>query len=265
MDPKKSTLIFPITKSKKRPIPMPTPTKQADKTPTIPIDQTIKITKNISSPYTTTTTTTTNIVNLPSIRTTDAPEYIESKIEIIPFTSVKSGPDLRPFIRELLYKYSIGSLETEDSQRPKFYKFMLNEKSMKIWQAAFTHESYKIVDPEAEDYEQYETYGDEVLNNVFFELLKEKERRSGRKYTNSELSQLKMNYMSKQKGGQVDLAKQMNLHEYIRMGPDLEENTLQSYPDDIIGDVFESLFGALYEVVSNYFADPNSEVQYPGF
>lgn len=127
----------------------------------------------------------------------------------------------------------------------EFLQEVLSPDNMKIWLSAFTHETYGIgvMDYEIDDYEEFEYHGDKRLGAIFADYL----RKNYPELKKDQLSQLGMHYMSKQAGGQTDMAQNAGLEDYIRVGKDITGHQPEINLD-MIGDVFESLFGALYVI-----------------
>jgi dsRNA-specific ribonuclease len=132
------------------------------------------------------------------------------------------------FIRKLLS--NIAKDETIDK--------IVNQKTLPIWKKAFTHETIDL----NENYEQLETIGDRVLELTFLKYLL-------RRYpdlTPQEITNLKSKYMSKMYQGTT--ASQLGLGDWIRVGNDI-------YSIHILEDVYESLFGALFEIADREIYD----------
>ena len=150
-------------------------------------------------------------------------------------------------------KEEVGKMTEEvwDKQFIKFIKRLLsniakeetiekivNQKTLTIWKKAFTHETIDL----NENYEQLETIGDRVLELTFLKYLL-------RKYpdlTPQEITNLKSKYMSKMYQGTT--ASQLGLGNWIRVGNDI-------YSIHILEDVYESLFGALFEIADQEIYD----------
>jgi len=120
------------------------------------------------------------------------------------------------------------------------------EKNLELYKSAFTHESYCVQFPEAIDYEEAELQGDKILGVVFLDY----SRKQFPEFKKDQLSQLITNYMSKGPGGQADIAANYNLGDFIRVGHDIT-GVYVPITNEIRGDVFESLFGALYKSAPN--------------
>jgi dsRNA-specific ribonuclease len=132
---------------------------------------------------------------------------------------------------EWLSKYRLFIFETlrpivkQDSN----LKDLVDEQAMKLWVRAVTHELYNM----AESYEDLETYGDTILNTCFNMYIVKKF--PGIK--KDSLTELNHYYMSELY--QHSLAKKMGLDLWVR-APEVNRKVLE--------DVFESFFGALYQV-----------------
>lgn len=107
--------------------------------------------------------------------------------------------------------------------------------AMDIWVKAFTTPLDNPI--ESENYEQLEHLGDKISGAVFAEMVINRHPQLGAK----DLSEIKNIYMSGIR--QTEIAYKLGLDSLIRGGvdPRVESN--------VVGDIFESFFGALYEVV----------------
>jgi dsRNA-specific ribonuclease len=115
----------------------------------------------------------------------------------------------------------------------------ITDEPMKIWAKAFTHESFN----RDFNYEQLETLGDRALEFIFSRYLIKRFPT----ITSEQITQLKRAYMSKgEYGKQPEIARNiLKVTPYIRH---LGLNITQSMYED----VFESFFGALFEISDKY-------------
>jgi dsRNA-specific ribonuclease len=100
-----------------------------------------------------------------------------------------------------------------------------------MWKKAFTHETVDLND----NYEQLETIGDRVLELVFLKYL----LRKFPDLSPQEITELKSKYMSKIYQGTT--SRKLGFGDWIRVGNDISSIS-------ILEDVFESFFGALFEI-----------------
>ena len=114
---------------------------------------------------------------------------------------------------------------------------MVSDEAMKIWEDAFTHESYN---PNiGENYEELELYGDRVMGVNFLKYMLQKYP----KITRSELSELRTNYLAKK--FQSDLAQSLGMGNHVR--------TRFKKSVHVFEDILESFFGALDRVGDSVF------------
>lgn len=132
------------------------------------------------------------------------------------------------------FKDFIGSLLNEVITDKKIVSNMTSSELMPIWIKAFTHDSYSIED----NYELLEFIGDRNLEVSFITYVV----KHVKGVTEKIATQLKRAYMSEgEHGFQSKTAKSMHFDQYIRyIGPKLGHKILE--------DVFESFFGALYQI-----------------
>jgi len=151
--------------------------------------------------------------------------------------------------RQNLYGKSTGKrgLMTEDEYDKGLLKFLkdilgpvakeetitkiVNSQTLSIWKKAFTHETIDLND----NYEQLETIGDRVLELTFLKYLLTKFP----ELTPQEITELKSKYMSKVYQG--TMSRKLGFGDWIRVGNDVSSLS-------ILEDVFESFFGALFEI-----------------
>jgi dsRNA-specific ribonuclease len=115
---------------------------------------------------------------------------------------------------------------------------IVNQKTLPMWKKAFTHDTVDLND----NYEQLETIGDRVLELVFLKYL----LRNYPELTPQEITELKSKYMSKYYQGTT--SRKLGLGDWIRVGNDVSSIS-------ILEDVFESFFGALFEISDNEIGD----------
>lgn len=115
---------------------------------------------------------------------------------------------------------------------------IVNQKTLPMWKKAFTHDTIDLND----NYEQLETIGDRVLELVFLKYL----LRNYPELTPQEITELKSKYMSKYYQGTT--SRKLGLGDWIRVGNDVSSIS-------ILEDVFESFFGALFEISDNEIGD----------
>jgi dsRNA-specific ribonuclease len=148
-----------------------------------------------------------------------------------------------------MFGKSTGKKEykTEEDWEQNFMKFLknimapiakeetinkiVNSKTLPMWKKAFTHETIDLND----NYEQLETIGDRVLELVFLKYL----LRKFPDLTPQEITELKSKYMSKIYQGTT--SRKLGFGDWIRVGNDISSIS-------ILEDVFESFFGALFEI-----------------
>jgi dsRNA-specific ribonuclease len=142
---------------------------------------------------------------------------------------------LKSFIKTTLNEY-VPSLVGDKLEH------YLSDDSMEIWKQAFTHESY---DPEpSNNYEPLETEGDRVLDLVFTSyIMKYYKQYLKKEITPQFITNLKHYYMSKMQQG--ELSEKLNLPSQILISP------LITIDINIVEDLFESFFGALYQIGNN--------------
>lgn len=115
---------------------------------------------------------------------------------------------------------------------------IINVNTLSMWKKAFTHETIDLND----NYEQLETIGDRVLELSFLKYLL-------RKFPDlnpQEITELKSKYMSKIYQGTT--SRKLGFGDWIRVGNDISSIS-------ILEDVFESFFGALFEISDNIIGD----------
>jgi dsRNA-specific ribonuclease len=148
-----------------------------------------------------------------------------------------------------LYGKSLGKkdYDTESEWDKNFLKFLksmlapiakeetinkiVNVNTLPMWKKAFTHETIDLND----NYEQLETIGDRVLELVFLKYL----LRKFPDLSPQEITELKSKYMSKIYQGTT--SRKLGFGDWIRVGNDISSIS-------ILEDVFESFFGALFEI-----------------
>jgi len=143
--------------------------------------------------------------------------------------------DFKTYIENLLKTY-VPSLTGD-----KFNRFV-DKQALDIWKRAFTHQSYNA-DP-AFNYEPLETEGDRVLDLVFtsfimeyYKIIMEKD------ITPQFITNLKHYYMSKLRQGE--------LGEMLGLPRFLIKSDLVTTDISMVEDMFESFFGALYNIGNN--------------
>jgi hypothetical protein len=115
---------------------------------------------------------------------------------------------------------------------------IVNTKTLPMWKKAFTHETIDLND----NYEQLETIGDRVLELTFLKYL----LRKFPDLTPQEITELKSKYMSKIYQGTT--SRKLGFGDWIRVGDDISSIS-------ILEDVFESFFGALFEISDQVLGD----------
>jgi len=110
----------------------------------------------------------------------------------------------------------------------------LSPGSIELYQLAFTHSSYKNIDPSSSDYERLEHIGDCVVDLVVADYLYKKHPT----VKVGKLSQLKSEYVSR--GTLYRLTLQIFDPKYYRFGPNVAPS------DKVCSDFYESLVGAIY-------------------
>jgi dsRNA-specific ribonuclease len=172
-------------------------------------------------------------------------ELEKGKLVLIVPKQKKKGPDI--------YGKSSGKrIEKDyDSGLVKFLKDILspiakeetiqkivNTSTLPMWKKAFTHETIDLND----NYEQLETIGDRVLELTFLKYL----LRKFPDLTPQEITELKSKYMSKIYQGTT--SRKLGFGDWIRVGSDISSIS-------ILEDVFESFFGALFEISDRELGD----------
>ena len=135
--------------------------------------------------------------------------------------------NLASFLYDLLIKAEI--IETHEKN------VFFDDKNLKIWADAFTHETYSTTD----NYEDLEYVGDAILKAVFPTYL----RKLFPKLNRAKYTEINISYMSKMQQGL--LSRKLGLGQYIRVANEISANL------NLESDVFESFFGALFEVSNN--------------
>lgn len=115
---------------------------------------------------------------------------------------------------------------------------IVNQTTLPMWKKAFTHETIDLND----NYEQLETIGDRVLELCFLKYL----LRKFPDLSPQEITELKSKYMSKIYQGTT--SRKLGFGDWIRVGNDISSIS-------ILEDVFESFFGALFEIADNIIGD----------
>ena len=115
---------------------------------------------------------------------------------------------------------------------------IINPNTLSMWKKAFTHETIDLND----NYEQLETIGDRVLELCFLKYL----LRKFPDLSPQEITELKSKYMSKIYQGTT--SRKLGFGDWIRVGNDISSIS-------ILEDVFESFFGALFEISDNIIGD----------
>jgi dsRNA-specific ribonuclease len=115
---------------------------------------------------------------------------------------------------------------------------IINSNTLSMWKKAFTHETIDLND----NYEQLETIGDRVLELCFLKYL----LRKFPDLSPQEITELKSKYMSKIYQGTT--SRKLGFGDWIRVGNDISSIS-------ILEDVFESFFGALFEISDNIIGD----------
>lgn len=134
---------------------------------------------------------------------------------------------------ELFLKNTLSPVAKEDT----IHK-IINSNTLSLWKKAFTHETIDLND----NYEQLETIGDRVLELCFLKYL----LRKFPDLSPQEITELKSKYMSKIYQGTT--SRKLGFGDWIRVGNDI--STIS-----ILEDVFESFFGALFEISDNIIGD----------
>jgi dsRNA-specific ribonuclease len=135
--------------------------------------------------------------------------------------------NLASFLYDLLIKAKI----IEENEKEIFF----SDENIKIWANAFTHETYSTTD----NYEDLEYVGDAILKAVFPTYL----RTLFPKLNRAKYTEINIAYMSKMQQGL--LSRKLGLGKYIRVANEISANL------NLESDVFESFFGALFEVSNN--------------
>jgi dsRNA-specific ribonuclease len=115
---------------------------------------------------------------------------------------------------------------------------IINSSTLSMWKKAFTHETIDLND----NYEQLETIGDRVLELCFLKYL----LRKFPDLSPQEITELKSKYMSKIYQGTT--SRKLGFGDWIRVGNDISSIS-------ILEDVFESFFGALFEISDSIIGD----------
>jgi dsRNA-specific ribonuclease len=115
---------------------------------------------------------------------------------------------------------------------------IIHPNTLCMWKKAFTHETIDLND----NYEQLETTGDRVLELCFLKYL----LRKFPDLSPQEITELKSKYMSKIYQGTT--SRKLGFGDWIRVGNDISSIS-------ILEDVFESFFGALFEISDNIIGD----------
>jgi dsRNA-specific ribonuclease len=120
----------------------------------------------------------------------------------------------------------------DENKRRKY----LDSEPMKIWEQAFTHETYSP----SFNYEELEFFGDAILKAVFPKYLLD----NYPELTKNFYTELNREYMSKM--FQAKFSKDMGLPQFIRV-LGIEKANL-----NIVADVFEAFIGALVKIADQY-------------
>jgi hypothetical protein len=115
---------------------------------------------------------------------------------------------------------------------------IINSNTLLMWKKAFTHETIDLND----NYEQLETIGDRVLELCFLKYL----LRKFPDLSPQEITELKSKYMSKIYQGTT--SRKLGFGNWTRVGNDISSIS-------ILEDVFESFFGALFEISDDIIGD----------
>lgn len=111
--------------------------------------------------------------------------------------------------------------------------------NLAIYESAFTHSSYNSdAHTKHKDYEKTEFLGDAVIGFVVASLLFEYRK----ELTEGQLSQVRSALVKSK--SLANLARKLNLHEYIKVGNAYRENIYDQ--DHLLEDVFEAFIGAIY-------------------
>lgn len=144
------------------------------------------------------------------------------KVQDLNYQKWREG--LKSFLRDNILRRILPS----EAAREK----MVSDEAMKVWEVAFTHESFN---PNiGENYEELELYGDRVMGVNFLKYMLQKYP----KITRSELSELRTNYLAKK--FQSDLSQSLGMGEWVR--------TRFKKSTHMFEDILESFFGALDRV-----------------
>lgn len=133
-------------------------------------------------------------------------------------------------LRQALYQLLVPVFDHQDVEN-----YYLNTAAMAWWLRAFTDST---VDP-VNNLENLEYLGDMTLKYAFAIYLME----TYPDITESQRSELNAYYMSKEY--QLEFVKKMNLSRFVKIAEDLRSR-------GVVGDVFESFFGALHTVSDLY-------------
>jgi dsRNA-specific ribonuclease len=134
-------------------------------------------------------------------------------------------------LESFVYNILLTANIIEPSEKAQYF----SPKNLDIWTNAFTHETFSSKD----NYEDLEYIGDAILKAVFPNYL----RALFPNLNKSKYTEINVAYMSKMKQG--DLSRQMGLKKYIRVANEISANI------NLESDVFESFFGALFDVSNN--------------
>lgn len=165
-----------------------------------------------------------------------------SSAAVVESPPVHTPPIIRVDYTNELRRFLSGLLSTVVSN-PDQRDQLLSPENMEEWKKAFTHITYTANYPDQAHYEAYEAIGDKIADITFLAYVSNTHPGLGQE----QLSEFRMHYMSKQAGGQSDLAERMKLHNYVRLGVG-RNGQVTPLTTKIIGDLFESLFGVLFEL-----------------
>jgi ribonuclease-3 len=134
---------------------------------------------------------------------------------------------------EIFLKNTLAPVAKED-----IIHKIINSNTLSMWKKAFTHETIDLND----NYEQLETIGDRVLELCFLKYL----LRKFPDLSPQEITELKSKYMSKIYQGTT--SRKLGFGNWTRVGNDISSIS-------ILEDVFESFFGALFEISDDIIGD----------
>ena len=118
-------------------------------------------------------------------------------------------------------------------------KFNINTKNEKIYEIAFTHSSYAIVNDLNYNYERLEFLGDSILSLIVAEYLYNKYPN----YEEGKLTKLRSNYVCQ--NALIFYSDELNLKNYLQICKK-ELNLTENEVVSITADLFESFLGAMF-------------------